>query len=89
MSDFKAGFDPLCPKCESPNIKATLSEDLWGPSLGQYEVVYCKDCKTMITATPVLLMNLLKNITEQNKITYPAASELGVTWKLVTEHNPE
>jgi len=69
---FKAGFNPKCPKCEKENIQVSLS-DLWGPCNGQYEIIYCGDCKTFLGAHPIVLMNLFKGIKEGDKIERPKA----------------
>lgn len=70
---FKAGFHPKCPHCKQSDIKVSLSEHLWGPANGQYEVIYCANdqCHAFLGATPVLLQNLYKGIKEEDKIEYP------------------
>jgi hypothetical protein len=70
---FKAGFHPKCPQCQKENIQVSLSEHLYGPANGQYEVIYCGDCHTFLGAHPVVLQNLFKGIKEADKIEYPQA----------------
>ena len=67
---FKEGFNPKCPHCQKENIKISLSEYLYGPCNGNYEVIYCGDCKTFLGAHPTVTMNLFKGIKEADKITY-------------------
>lgn len=72
---FKAGFKPKCPHCKQENIKVSLSEHLYGPCNGQYEVIYCanEECHAFLAAVPVCVMNLQKDIPEDMKITFPKA----------------
>ncbi|HCG9432668.1 TPA: hypothetical protein NJ811_004721 [Vibrio parahaemolyticus] len=65
---FKQGFHPKCPKCESVNIDISLSEHLYGPANGNYEVIYCRDCHTFLGAHPILIQNLRKGIKESEKV---------------------
>jgi hypothetical protein len=69
---FKQGFHPKCPQpnCGSTDIQISLSEHLYGPCNGNYEVIYCGECKTFLGAHPVVTMNLFKGIKEEDKITY-------------------
>jgi len=67
---FKAGFHPKCPnsECKSTNIDISLSEHLYGPANGNYEVIYCKDCHTFLGAHPVVIQNLHPDIKDEDKI---------------------
>ncbi|WP_171733224.1 MULTISPECIES: hypothetical protein [Vibrio] len=65
---FKAGFHPKCPKCESTDIGISLSEYLYGPANGNYEVIYCKSCHTFLGAHPIVIQNLHPDIKEADKV---------------------
>lgn len=67
---FKQGFHPKCPICQNTNIAISLSEHLYGPANGNYEVIYCQDCHTFLGAHPIVTKNLHKGIPEDEKITY-------------------
>ena len=75
---FKAIGKPKCPnqECKSINLDVSLSEHLWGPCNGQYEVVYCKDCLTFLSAHPIAIMNVLDGIPDSEKIKYPNADSM-------------
>lgn len=70
MSDyhFKQGFNPKCPSCGKENIQVSLSETLYGPCNGNYEVIYCGDCKTFLGAHPIVISNLFKNLPKDLEI---------------------
>ncbi|PMY82849.1 hypothetical protein C1X72_02045 [Pseudomonas sp. FW306-2-2C-D06B] len=70
---FKELGRPKCPNadCRSTNLDVSLSEHLFGPCNGQYEVVFCRDCMTLLAAHPIAIMNVMKGIPEQEKIPYP------------------
>lgn len=72
---FKAIGRPKCPnqECKSTNLDVSLSEHLFGPCNGQYEVVYCADCLTFLSAHPIAIMNVMKGIPDDHKIEYPKA----------------
>jgi hypothetical protein len=67
---FKAGFHPKCPHCKGIDIKVSLSEHLWGPCNGQYEVVYCANssCHVFLAAIPAYVGNLRKDVKEADKL---------------------
>ncbi|ARC18817.1 hypothetical protein FP742_16920 [Vibrio parahaemolyticus] len=69
---FKQGFHPKCPHCKSEDIKVSLSEYLYGPCNGQYEVIYCgnHECHAFLAAVPTSIMNVQKGIPEGDKIKY-------------------
>lgn len=67
---FKQGFHPKCPVCQNTNIDISLSEYLYGPANGNYEVIYCKDCHTFLGAHPVVIKDMHKDIPEDEKIQY-------------------
>jgi hypothetical protein len=70
---FKQGFNPKCPYCKGEDIKVSLSEYLYGPCNGQYEVIYCANdkCHSFLAAVPTSVMNLQKGIPDADKIEYP------------------
>jgi hypothetical protein len=63
---FKQGFHPKCPKCESTSIDVSLSEYLYGPANGNYEVIYCKSCHTFLGAHPVVIKNLFPDLDKED-----------------------
>ena len=69
---FKAIGRPKCPNqdCRSTNLDVSLSEHLFGPCNGQYEVVYCAECLTFLSAHPIAIMNVMSGIKEDEKIPY-------------------
>mgnify|MGYP003157113576 CR=1 FL=1 len=72
---FKAIGKPKCPNqsCQSTDLKVSLSEHLFGPCNGQYEVVYCAGCLTFLSAHPIAIMNVMKGIPEDEKVAYPGS----------------
>ncbi|WP_217537317.1 hypothetical protein [Vibrio metschnikovii] len=67
---FKQGFHPKCPSCTSTDIKISLSEYLYGPCNGNYEVIYCGKCHTFLGAHPIVIKNLFQGIKDSEKISY-------------------